>query len=119
MIQQQMSQSSFTKSVVNRKMNKINLFITVRILLQILSKENPRMRIVAQKALKDSYKLHQKYPEVTSLASLIEISLREAVGEKYWMKAQAIQRRGCSASVKSLTKKRNQSIFELSLWRMA
>ena len=56
-------------------MNKLNLFVTVRILLQILSKENPRLRMVAQKVLKDSYKLHQRYPEGISLAILIKTGL--------------------------------------------
>ena len=99
---------------INAKMNKLNLFVTVRILLRLLSKENPRLRLQAQKALKDSYKLHQSYPEVTSLSSLIEIGLREAVGESYWNRAKAIQRRECSVSVKSVCSNKNQSVFAVS-----
>ena len=97
--------SSYTKTNLHRKINKLNLFATVRILLHVLSNENPPLRMVAQKVLKDSYKLHQRYSEVTSLAALIEIGLREVVGEKYWAKAKAIQRRKCSVSFKSACKK--------------
>lgn len=101
-------------STINAKINKLNLFVTVRILLRLLSKENPRLRLQAQKALKDSHKLHQSYPEVASLASLIEIGLREAVGESYWNKAKAIQRRECSVSVKSVCRRKNQSVFAVN-----
>ena len=103
-----------SSSTTERRMNKLNLFVTVRILLQILLKENPRLRMVAQKVLKDSYKLHQRYPEGISLATLIETGLRELVGEKYWIKANAIQRRECSVSVKSVCKRKNQYVFTVN-----
>ena len=78
-------------SATGRKINRIELFFTTRILLHILSKENPKLRIIAQKVLRDSYKCHQTYPEETCLASLIETGLREVVGE-YWYKANGIRR---------------------------
>jgi len=96
---------------VKRKMNKLNLFVTVRILLHVLSKENQHLRMIAQKVLKDSHKFHQSHPEVTSLAELIETGLRQEIGEKYWKMARAIQRRECSVSVKSVCKTKNQSVF--------
>jgi len=64
--------------------------------------------------LKDSYKLHQRHPKTASLASLIEIGLRENVGEKYWRRAKAIQRKECSVSVKSICRGNKQSVFTVN-----
>ena len=101
---------------VNKKVKKINLFVTVRILLHILSQENRPLRSVAQKVLKDSYKMHQNYPEIESLASLIENGLLEIGGiEKYWARAKVIKRqRGCCVSVKSTCKRKNESVFTVN-----
>ena len=99
---------------VSRNMNKLNLFVTIRISLHLLLKENPRLRVIAQKAIKDYYKLHQNYKEVLSLATLIEIRIREAVGEKYWKKAKAIQYRKYSVLLKSTSRKKNKSTFTIN-----
>ena len=76
---------------VGRKIKRINLFLTVKILLHTLSKEESRLRMIAQKVLKDSYKFHHTYPEETSVAELIETGLKEAVGDELWNKAAMIQ----------------------------
>ena len=98
---------------VNKKIKKINLFVTVRILLQILSQENRPLRSVAQNVLKDSYKMHQKYPQFLSLSSLIQRGLLEITGiERYWKKSKLIQRqRGYSVSAKYVCKIKNESVF--------
>ena len=95
----------------NRRMNKIRLLVTIRILLQILSKENRHLHMIAQKVLKDCHKFHHVYPEVAPLSELIEKGLRKAIDEKYWNKAKAIQCLECSVSLKSVCKKKNQSVF--------
>merc|ERR1712232_185407 len=112
----QIDQLSCTYTL-DKQFRKINLFLIVRILLHILSKENRRLRYVAQQVLKDSYKIHQKCPESQSLASLIENGLLEIDGiEKYWKKAMLMQRqKGCSVSVKSISRRNNESIFTVNV----
>jgi len=96
--------------------NRLQLFATVKILLQYLSKEKPHLRYVAQKVLKDCHKQHQQLNKNNcnnniTLAELIEKRLRETVGEKCWRIAKTIQQRQCSISLKSINRHKNQTEF--------
>lgn len=107
------SSSPFPSSLSSQlTINRLQLFATVKILLQFLSKEKPHLRYVAQKVLKDCYKQHQNNRNNSvTLAELIERRLRETVGEKCWRIAKTMQHRQCSISLNSINKQKNQSEF--------
>jgi len=97
--------------LIKKQINRINLLATVRILLKLLSQENPHLRIIAQRVLRDCYKQHQANSNQLPLAALIEHRLRQTVGRKYWSKAKELQLRKYPISFKSACVHKNISTF--------
>lgn len=75
-----------------RQARRANLFLHVRVLLQYLTRVDPKLRIEAQNALKDCHlKNRNGDPNYKSLVDSIERRLRLAVGEVHWKRAKEIQ----------------------------
>jgi len=77
-----------------RQARRANLFLHVRVLLQYLTRVDPKLRIEAQNALKECHlKNRSGDPNYKSLVDSIETRVRSAVGNKHWDRAKEIQMR--------------------------
>jgi len=76
-----------------RLRRRVNLFIQVHILLQYLARVDVHQRKKVQLVLKSCYIINQCETTVhdKSLADLIEMYVREAVGENQWQMAEKLR----------------------------
>jgi hypothetical protein len=78
--------------LAQRQARRANLFLHVRVLLQYLTRVDPKLRVEAQNALKICHlKNRSGDPNYKSLVDSIERRVRLAVGEKHWVRSRAIQ----------------------------
>jgi len=88
------STNSSDPGLAARQARRANLFLHVRVLLQYLTRVDPKLRIEAQNALKDCHiKNRSGDPNYKSLVDSIETRVKLAVGEKHWKRAREIQTR--------------------------
>jgi len=88
------STNSTDPGLAARQARRANLFLHVRVLLQYLTRVDPKLRIEAQNALKECHlKNRSGDPNYKSLVDSIETRLRSAVGKEHWSRAKEIQLR--------------------------
>lgn len=76
------------------KLNRLRLFILIRILFQYLQKVDPQLLHLAKEVLKDCERKHKSNEsKYGSLAEAINDRLRDVVGEAHWAEARRIQSR--------------------------
>ena len=74
--------------------NSLNLFLNVRVLLQLLEREDPKLKMQAVQAVQYCSKRHKAGdPDFAVLSKSIDKMLRMIVGEKRWKLAEDCQRR--------------------------
>lgn len=74
--------------------NSLNLFLNVRVLLQLLEREDPKLKMQAVQAVQYCSKRHKTGdPDFAVLSKSIDKMLRMIVGEKRWKLAEDCQRR--------------------------
>jgi len=77
----------------SRQLNRVNLFVLIRVLFHYLEKVDARLLVQAKQVLKDCDKRKKDGdPEFQSLAGSIESRIRATVGDLHWNKALTIQR---------------------------
>lgn len=74
--------------------NSLNLLLNVRVLLQLLEREDPKLKMQAVQAVQYCSKRHKAGdPDFAVLSKSIDKMLRMIVGEKRWKLAEDCQRR--------------------------
>mmetsp|Transcript_28648 Transcript_28648/g.42404 ORF Transcript_28648/g.42404 Transcript_28648/m.42404 type:complete len:148 (+) Transcript_28648:206-649(+) len=85
---------------------RMNLFVFVQILLKYLEKVDPKLSLCAKTALQECHRKNKDGdPAYKSLATAIQLRLRQTVGELHWTRAEQIQRQ---AQFRTQRKKRER-----------
>lgn len=109
------STTSSDPGLAARQARRANLFLHVRVLLQYLTRVDPKLRVEAQNALKECHlKNRGGDPNYKSLVDSISKNLRSVVGEKYWMRAKEIQLRSLGKREPQPTSKQEQPAVKKS-----